>query len=847
MGLRERAPDRRCRPLGAEADTAAFDPHSWRSRLTTNIRDKIRQQLELEDEARALGADRYRARRPLPWRTEAAGQDEEAELPPGRQLLKLSVEPTAAAIREFVDRIKAGGAGRRPLALKLLDLAPAEEIAYLTGRVVVNSAAHRLTAQQTAFAIAAAVTDHAEMRNLKEANKAGFQGLLKENQRKSYSSKRRAAVRDIMEKEGAKVALSQNEQLSGGMKAIELFCEATGLFVMELEPSRRGEVYVIRPTETVQGWLEKQHARCEILEPIHLPMVVRPRRWRSPFYGGYLTKRPGLRLVKQWNPAYHSELRHVDMPAVYDAVNAVQDTPWRINRRVLDVMREVWDGGGSLGGLPLREDEPLPGKPADFETNAEAATRWKADAAATHQRNAHTLSKRLAVSQRLWIAQKFAEEEAIYFPHELDFRGRIYPIPVGGPHPQGEDSAKALLEFADGKPLGEAGGFWLAVHLANLFGVDKVAFQDRLAWVYENEARILDSASNPLDGERFWTTADSPYCALAACIEWAGYVEQGADFVSHIPVALDGSNSGLQHFSAMLRDPTGARAVNLLPTDRPQDVYMEVATKAQALVDSDDSPQAQPWKGGRVTRKIAKRPCMTYCYSATRFGMQGMILQTLREIDKENAEAGKPPHLGGADNYQAAVWLSHVLWNVIGEVVSAASTAMEWLRNAAKVASSADQPIWWTTPDGLPILQAYRTVDARAVRVFYGGRRLELVVAVDNENIDRRAQANGIAPNFVHSLDGAHLRAVVNELKRRGVSHVAVIHDSFGTHAADADTLSLVLRYTFIDQYTPDILAGFRDELTDQLPPEVAQAIPEPPPPGPLDLNALAQADYMFA
>ena len=31
------------------------------------LREKVGQQLDLEDEARALGSDRYRTRRPLPW------------------------------------------------------------------------------------------------------------------------------------------------------------------------------------------------------------------------------------------------------------------------------------------------------------------------------------------------------------------------------------------------------------------------------------------------------------------------------------------------------------------------------------------------------------------------------------------------------------------------------------------------------------------------------------------------------------------------------------------------------------------------------------------------------------
>lgn len=778
----------------------------------------------------------------MPWRTETAGVEEEAELPPGRQLLKLSIEPTAAAIREFVDRLEAGGAGRRPEALKLLSLANPEEIAYLTARVVVNAAASEPSVQRVAFEIAAAVIDHAEMENLQASNKAGYKGLLRQNERAGrQSSKRREATKHILEAEDARVILTQSEKLQGGMKCVELFCDATGLFTLEME-QKRGSPYHVRPTEAARDWLERQHARCEILEPIHLPMVVRPRRWRSPFWGGYLTKRPGLRMVKQWNPHYHSELRHVDMPGVYDALNAIQETPWRINRRVLDVMREVWDGGGSLGGLPRRDDEPLPGKPVDFDTNEDAAKAWKAEAAVTHQRNARTMSRRIGMAQRLWIAEKFAEEERIYFPHEMDFRGRVYPIPAGGPHPQGEDSAKALLEFADGKPLGPHGVGWLAIHVANLFGVDKVSFNDRIGWVLENEAAILDSARDPLGGQRFWTTADSPYSALAACFEWAGYVEQGEDFVSHLPVALDGSNSGLQHFSAMLRDPVGGRAVNLLPTDKPNDIYSEVGGAAQTVADASEEEEAQGWKGGRVIRKIVKRPCMTYCYSATRFGMHDMVLQTLREIDADGE-----PHLGGADNYKAALWLSHTLWHVIGDTVSAAARAMAWLREAAKVASRAGQPVWWTTPDGFPVLQAYRAVKAQRVTVHYQGRRVTLTMAVDEEHIDPRAQANGIAPNFVHSLDASHLRSAVNDLRRQGLVHFAVIHDSFGVHAADAGTLSMALRHTFVKQYEGDVLARFRDELVEQLPPDLARALPPVPGQGDLDLEAVLDAEYLFA
>jgi DNA-directed RNA polymerase len=46
-----------------------------------------------------------------------------------------------------------------------------------------------------------------------------------------------------------------------------------------------------------------------------------------------------------------------------------------------------------------------------------------------------------------------------------------------------------------------------------------------------------------------------------------------ASYVSHLPVHMDGSCNGLQHYAALGRDEAGGRAVNLLPSNTPQDVY----------------------------------------------------------------------------------------------------------------------------------------------------------------------------------------------------------------------------------------------------------------------------------
>lgn len=827
-----------------------------------DYRTLIRRQLELEDDQRSLGASRYRSRQ-LPWKDTVGSTEEEANLPPGNQLLKLVTMPVAVAIQKFIDETNSGKAGRRHAAADPLLLSDPLEVAYLTARVVANCGISGSLLQSAALKVADALIENAEFRAFKEINKVGFKGFMKAQAKKGYSRQRKSAIKRMFTSEGVAVEQTYSERLSIGTKCIELLVAETELFKIDTTARSKGHAYVIRPTETLRDWLDKQHARCEILAPINMPMLCRPRRWRSPTYGGYLSTRAGNQFIKQRNKNYHIEMRNVDLTKAYASVNHIQDTPWKINTRVLDVMEQVWDTGGCLGGLPQRDDDPLPARPLNIDTDEEAKTVWKREAAQTYSRNADRMSARLSMHQGLWVARKFAPEDAIYFPHELDFRGRVYPIPVFGPSPQGCDWQKALIHFAQGKRLGAEGYRWLCIHIANLFGVDKVSFDERCAWVSENLDALIESGTEPLNGDRFWTKADSPYCALAACMELADAwkLDNPADYVSSVPVALDGSCSGLQHFSAMLKDYEGGSAVNLTPSDKPQDVYKRVAKTAGEEADrtptityqsgkGEDAQtvtMANPWNSENITRSIAKRPTMTFCYSATRFGMQGMILQTLRELDREAEQKGQGPYLSGADNYQAATWLSHVLYSSVSQTVSAAAVAMDWLREVAKVASSDGLPLWWTTPMGLPILQEYRNQKGTRVCVYWGGQRTEMMINVDAEGLSSRSQINGVAPNFVHSLDAAHLQAVALRGKQEGIQHLAVIHDSFGTHAADTGQLSRILRETFVEQYSEDVLGKFYEEMKEQLGEELAAQLPLPPKSGSLDLNLILGAEYTFA
>jgi len=180
------------------------------------------------------------------------------------------------------------------------------------------------------------------------------------------------------------------------------------------------------------------------------------------------------------------------------------------------------------------------------------------------------------VRQTLTVAEEFRGDRAIYYPHSVDFRGRLYPVPMTGLSPQGPDLDRGLLTFAQGKPLGtQEAADWLAIHGANTYGIDKVSFADRLEWVDQHREDILAVARDPLQPGplAFWSASPDKWQFLAFCFEWAGYLKDGLGYVSSLPVTVDGSCNGIQHFSAMLRDRAGGAAVNLVPGEKPADLY----------------------------------------------------------------------------------------------------------------------------------------------------------------------------------------------------------------------------------------------------------------------------------
>jgi DNA-directed RNA polymerase len=456
----------------------------------------------------------------------------------------------------------------------------------------------------------------------------------------------------------------------------------------------------------------------------------------------------------------------------------------------------------------------------------------------------------MQVQKIFWIADMYRDDE-LFFPYQLDFRGRVYAVP-DYLNPQGCDLAKGLLLFAEAKPINtDDAERWFFIHGANCFGEDKMAFDGRVEWVKAHHAEIIASATDP-HNNLWWADADKPWQFLAWAREYKAYNEQGRGYMSHCVISMDGSCNGLQHFSAMLRDPVGGKATNLLPSDTPQDIYQIVADKVNAVLDSiiktgkdmEQVDMAHKWRLFGVNRKLAKRPVMVLPYGGTLFSCRQYVEDYLKEQVEAGAESPWP-----VEQYLTATqFLATLIWDAIGDTVQSARRAMDWLQAAAKVAADENLPLSWETPSGFPVIQAYPETKSKQVETHIAGQLTKISLSRDTDDIDKRRQAQGISPNFVHSLDAAAMVKAILYAQTDGVTAFAMVHDSYGTHAADAEAMALSLRKAFVDMYgNCNVLEDFRQAVLAMVSEKNAPKILPCPDMGDLDITRVMLSDFFFA
>lgn len=714
----------------------------------------------------------------------------------------------------------------------------------------------------------------ANNKTIKEFNNipVGIDRGLKTRNSDAYRTYYVYNIRDKLNQAGIKWSATPQDEAKVrllGSKLIEVLLEATDFFEIKTPYGEKNGTDHIAPTQTLLDVWQTNTDYALLHAHISCPMIVPPRDWSSynsgGYYGALRTFNYMLRLSYFMDKGYYFEqylkkLKNMEMHVPMKALNAIQRTPWKIDKAVLKVAQKVIEMGGDRANIP--QVEPFQGLPKLHNPTSEELKEHKHKAFLLYKKEASRRGKLLRNLAVIHTAERFKEYDRIYFPCNMDFRGRVYPIPSFSF--QGDDLNKGLIQFADTPPItDEASERWFLIAGAEFAGIDKVSFDDEVKWIHENHDNIMATARDPIGMLKWWGNLDCPWEFLQFCFEYCKMQEYKKDhdgsiigWTTGVPVAFDGTCSGLQHFSAILRDPVGAEAVNLKPSDRPQDIYGRVAEVVNQVLQQDakngtgdtwdeekkktkygTKTMAQWWLNYGVTRKVTKRSVMTLAYGSKEFGFRDQILEdTIKPHKDEGIWTDENAN-------QSAGYMAKLIWNAVRKVVVKAVEGMEWLQKVARLVCKNENVVQWTTPMGLLVQQTYLTHKVKCYKLRFAQTQKRFYVPYTLGDVDARKQANAIAPNFIHSMDASHLQFTVSTAVDQGVDHFAMIHDSYGTTVAQAGQLFSIVRECFVKMYTDhDVLAEFADEVSHL----VNEELPELPSKGTFDINEVKNSPYAF-
>ncbi|XP_061457097.1 DNA-directed RNA polymerase, mitochondrial [Rhineura floridana] len=561
------------------------------------------------------------------------------------------------------------------------------------------------------------------------------------------------------------------------------------------------QIGFIRPHPILTNLLLEAAETTLTFDSCVMPMLCPPVPWVSPHFGAYIFS--STKLMRCVDGALQHQLLlencpHGDLYPIMDSLNQLGNCPWKVNQAILDIVISIFNhkGDEKLAVPPPPSEAPQPAKHLPSGQPLAKLT-LKREVVRCRKKALEMYSLRMDTLYKLSIARHM-KDRVFWFPHNMDFRGRTYPCPPHFNH-LGNDLTRAILLFAEGKPLGPHGLDWLKIHLINLTGLKKKnSLRDRLAYANEIMADILDSADYPLTGQKWWTNSDEPWQTLACCMEIAKAIRapEPAAYVSHFPVHQDGSCNGLQHYAALGRDVIGAASVNLAPCDAPQDVYSEVSQQVEVYrkCDAEQGVKIAQILDGFIGRKVVKQTVMTVVYGVTRFGGRLQIEKRLKEMEDFPQE-----HI-----WEASRYLVQQVFNSLKEMFSGTREIQSWLTESARLIAMSGRTVEWVTPLGMPVIQPYHrskvtTINSSIQSVFLKSQH------DTNQKPNTVKQKNAFPPNFIHSLDSSHMMLTALHCHRQGLTFVSV-HDCYWTHALTVDEMNRVCRDQFVELHNYPIL-----------------------------------------
>lgn len=135
---------------------------------------------------------------------------------------------------------------------------------------------------------------------------------------------------------------------------------------------------------------------------------------------------------------------------------------------------------------------------------------------------------------------------------------------------------------------------YMQIDVANLMGLDKKLWTERLSWFKEHEHELLDLTSE----------ADAP-CQYYAAVQAYKAAIEGK--INHHPIILDATSSGTQILSVLIGDSKAAKLCNVINTGNRADLYTYIYHKFLTKLHSSNM---------ELTRDMVKKAIMTSLYGS---------------------------------------------------------------------------------------------------------------------------------------------------------------------------------------------------------------------------------------
>jgi len=827
----------------------------------------LEEQEALEAQMVQKGHDRYEARQ-----AKLKGSSQEA----AHVIIADALPKVAEVITQYIandeTRFKSGQ-GKKSFWYDTLKDQDPLTLAYLGLNCCYDAVINASTYGAALVAIGARVENESWAKELKLYDKDLYKRLVNQVT-KDHSSERYRfkAARHIAKSAGfTKDKWSAKSKASLGSPIVNAVLEACDIFLVTTENTavmagravKHNTNRHISLTPTAELAVRDKAFADSWASPMFMPLVVPPKPWTAFDTGVYQDEILGALtpMVRKSTAEQRRAVKHDFIKGIPDyvkAINALQATPLKINTKVFEVIKWIRDEGKRFEGFPdldPPEQTPYPEHPE--EHSEEYISQVRKDRKKWHGKKREAVTNVCVLQEDLKTMDYLSDFDEFYLGWSFDFRGRMYPVSHYNYHR--DDHIKATFMFARGKKLDETAQGWLMIQLANVGDFDKVSKQsleDRIQWVMDNEEMILACANDYVSTYDTWTKADKPMQFLAACWEYQKMLTDGLEYVCHLPISLDGTNSGTQHYSLALRNHHDAAMVNLVPSDECQDVYQIVADAVTERLKAEDTPEAKAWLDWGISRKTVKRNTMTFGYNSVQRGMGDQIIEDLMHpLQKQVNYNEIPSHPFGDEKSQTrhARYLAAINYDVISNTLESVKDGMVFLQSYADALAREQKSVRWRSPSGFPCVARYTKDKTERARIFLYDREAKILretrvnVQQDTNVFDTRKSRSSIAANWVHSLDSGHMCQAILTGQQAGIEDYFMIHDSFGTQGADTWAFYHCIRASLVDIYEGTcVLADFEQECRSRLSnPDMDLA--KVPTKGSLDVSSVLNSEYCFS